>query len=64
KRTVSSVADRTGLSRVQIAKWKTKHVPTVTNIEAALNSVGLKLEVVRVEADEPPCLGDYYLVEY
>jgi transcriptional regulator with XRE-family HTH domain len=62
--TQKAVARKTGLHYVQINKWARKHTPSVANIEAALNAIGFKLEVVPIKSDEAACLADYYLVEY
>lgn len=62
--TLASVARKSGLHPVQISKWKDTHTPTVANMEAALNVLGLRLEVVPIKTDEAPCLADYYLAQY
>lgn len=45
---VRVVADRSGMSEVGIGYWRNKKVPSVTNFQAALNSIGYDLKIVRL----------------
>lgn len=44
---LTDVSDRSGLGLATLVKWKYRHAPTVTALEAALNVVGYELRVVR-----------------
>lgn len=39
------MADRSGVNKNTIKDWRTRTVPTIDNIEACLNVVGLRLAV-------------------
>jgi DNA-binding phage protein len=55
-RSVAEVARAAGLSKASIYDWRSRRVPTVTNLDAALRAVGLRLAVVPVET-EGRCFG-------
>jgi transcriptional regulator with XRE-family HTH domain len=48
------MADRTGLSPSGLQQWPTRNVPTVDNLEAALNVLGLCLVVGRLANQRDP----------
>lgn len=48
---VLDLSDRSGVNRNTLRSWRTKTTPTVDNIEACLNVVGLRLNVERIKED-------------
>lgn len=46
---VSDIAERTGLGKRTIQKWRTTHVPDLMNFEAALNALGYGLRIVHLD---------------
>jgi transcriptional regulator with XRE-family HTH domain len=51
KTMINAVAERAGLKRGSISDWRYRRTPTVTNFEAALNTLGFEL-VIREKKDE------------
>ena len=45
---LTTVAERAGLAVATLVKWKYRHAPTVTALEAALNVLGYELRIVPV----------------
>jgi hypothetical protein len=48
------VARRAGISANALVDWKKMHDARITNLEACLNVVGLRLVVVPLEMTTPP----------
>lgn len=61
---IQHLADKAGMDRVTILKWKDTHSPSLSNAEAALNALGHTIKIDKNNDPEPPCLGDYYLVSF
>jgi len=48
---ITDVADRAGLGRATLIKWKYRHAPTVVALEAALNVLGYRLAILLQKND-------------
>lgn len=49
---ILDLADRSGVNRHTLKDWSCKTVPTVSNLEACLNVLGLELVVAKRKDDE------------
>jgi lambda repressor-like predicted transcriptional regulator len=49
----ANLSKETGVSADTMQGWRTRYVPRLDNIEAALNGVGLRLAILPLEDDKP-----------
>jgi len=46
------LSEKVGLHRDTLRNWRTKHVPRIDDIEAALNCLGYTLKAVKIKNNE------------
>lgn len=49
---ITDIAERSGLALATLVKWKYRHAPTVTALEAALNVLGYELTIQLRDPEE------------